>query len=177
MGFRRMNKPSPFSVKKETDSTGFLLWQVTALWQRKIAAVLRPHQLTQVQYALLASLLWFSKKTPYMTQTMLAQQTKLDIMMTSQVLRTLESKGLIKRQPHPTDTRAKILQLTKKGIDLVWKAVPLVEKEDTAFFKALSSQHKAFNDLLITLISSCQETGKNLKPRKKLGESYVDEKL
>lgn len=172
-----MNTRSPFSVKKETDSTGFLLWQVTALWQRKIAAVLRPYQLTQVQYALLATLFWFSKKTEYMTQTMLAQQTKLDIMMTSQVLRTLESKGLIKRQPHPTDTRAKILQLTKKGIDLVWKTVPMVEKEDAAFFKSLSAEHKAFNDLLITLISSCQETSKNLKPRKKLGESYVDEKL
>ena len=48
---------TPFSVQEADESTGFLLWQVTMLWQRRIAAVLRPQGLTQVQFALLASLL------------------------------------------------------------------------------------------------------------------------
>ena len=33
-------------------------------------------------------------------------------MVTSQVLRTLEMRGLLKRNPHPTDARAKVLSLT-----------------------------------------------------------------
>jgi len=153
-----MNKTGPFSVKEAHDSTGFLLWQVTALWQRKIAASLRSHGITQVQFALLASLLWYSKKEANITQIMLAKHTKLDIMMTSQVLRALEIKGFVKRQTHPTDTRAKMITLTKKGTECVWKAVPDVENADADFFKALSSHHKQFNTLLSSLID---KTGDN----------------
>jgi DNA-binding MarR family transcriptional regulator len=88
---------------------------------------LRPHDLTQVQYALLASLLWLSRTERSITQTMLARHTKLDAMMTSQVLRTLEGKGLVDRNAHPSDARAKILALTRRGRALAWEAVPLVE--------------------------------------------------
>ena len=55
------NRTSPFSVEEANDSSGFLLWQVTALWQRRVAEALRPHELTQVQYALLSSLHWLSR--------------------------------------------------------------------------------------------------------------------
>lgn len=143
---------APFSVKEANDSTGFLLWQVTALWQRKIAATLRPYGLTQVQFALLASLLWLSNKKTLITQTMLAQHTKLDGMMTSQVLRALEKKGFIERQPHPSDTRAKILSLTALGRKRIWAAVPAVEAADTEFFSAMSVKLKHFNASLRALI-------------------------
>jgi len=156
---------APFSVKKANDSTGFLLWQVTALWQRKIAATLRPLDLTQVQFALLASLLWWSNKKTLLTQSMLAEHTKLDTMMTSQVLRTLEKKGLIERRPHPTDTRAKILSLTKKGRDRAFRAVPAVEKADADFFNATASNILQFNESLRSLIHPSLS---------KSGETYVE---
>ena len=41
------------------------------------------------------------------TQARLASYAHLDIMMTSQVLRTLEKKRLLERASHPTDHRAK----------------------------------------------------------------------
>ncbi|MBI3897411.1 MAG: MarR family transcriptional regulator [Gammaproteobacteria bacterium] len=150
-------KKAPFAHKEASDSSGFLLWQVTALWQRRIAAALRPHGLTQVQFALLASLLWLSNKEGAITQVMLARHAKLDVMMTSQVLRALETKGLIERQPHPRDTRAKILQLTKAGETLTWSAVPVVEKADDAFFAAVGVRRRPFNKLLSALIASAQE--------------------
>src|SRR5438128_1476507 len=67
---------SPFSVDDANDSSGFLLWQVTALWQRRVAEALRPHELTQVQYALLASLLWLSRTEDDVTQSRLAAHAK-----------------------------------------------------------------------------------------------------
>ena len=134
------------------------MWQVTALWQRRIAWALRSLGLTQVQYALLASLLWMSRTQRTITQAMLARHTKLDMMMTSQVLRTLETRGLLQRNPHPTDTRAKVLRLTKEGRKLAWQAVPVVEGVDREFFGALGAQLDRFNRSLLSLIgSSTQE--------------------
>jgi len=147
-----MNRKTPFSVTEAHESPGFLLWQVTAVWQRRIAAALRPHELTQVQFALLASLLWLSRTESSITQATLARHAKLNAMMTSQVLRTLEGKGLVERNAHPGDTRAKILALTKKGRALAWKMVPLVEQADAVFFSALGSQRAGFNRSLRSLI-------------------------
>ena len=147
-------KTAPFSIEKASESSGFLLWQVTALWQRRIAWALRSLALTQVQYALLASLLWMSRTQRTITQAMPARHTKLDMMMTSQVLRTLERRGLLERDPHPTDTRAKVLRLTKEGRKLAWQAVPVVEGVDREFFDALGAQLDRFNRSLLSLIGS-----------------------
>ena len=144
---------TPFSVQEADESTGFLLWQVTMLWQRRIAAALRPQGLTQVQFALLASLLWLSKKEGLTSQAALARHAKLDIMMTSQVLRTLQAKGLVERKPHPGDTRAKLPVLTRKGRFCAFKAVPAVEKADANFFNAIGSQQTGFNKSLRALIN------------------------
>ena len=152
-----MNSKTPFLVKEAHESPGFLLWQVTMLWQRRIAAALRPHQLTQVQFALLASLLWLSRTQSAITQAMLARHAKLDIMMTSQVLRALEKRGLVAREAHPSDTRAKVLALTKRGRSLTWKTVPIVEQADRAFFGALGSRLGNFNGSLRSLIESPAE--------------------
>jgi DNA-binding MarR family transcriptional regulator len=149
-----MNDAAPFAEKEANDSTGFLLWQVTALWQRRIATALRPHGLTQVQFALLAGLLWLSQKERLITQAMLARHAKVDMMMTSQVLRTLESKGLIERRPHPHDARANILLLTKRGRACAWKAVPEVEQADELFFGELGARRNAFNGALRSLIDT-----------------------
>jgi MarR family transcriptional regulator, organic hydroperoxide resistance regulator len=69
----------------------------------------------------------------------------MDVMMTSQVLRTLESKELLERQAHPTDSRAKSLRLTKAGIELSAKTVPVVEAADQDFFSRLGKKQ---SDLL-----------------------------
>ena len=144
----------PFAEKEAHDSTGLLLWQLTTLWQRAITAALKPYGITQVQFVLLASLLWLSSKEQQITQVMLAKHTKLDVMMTSQVLRTLESRGLITRNAHPTDTRAKMLKLTPTGKQLAMRTVPAVEGADHNFFAGLGKQRKNFNGKLCRLIAT-----------------------
>ena len=144
----------PFSVTEANDSSGFLLFQVTALWQRRVAQALRPLELTQVQYALLASLLWLSRKSEDVTQSRLAAHAKLDVMMTSQVLRALEGRGLLERRPHPSDTRAKALRLTAAGRALTTRAVPAVENADAQFFAALGTARAGLNRNLLALIQA-----------------------
>ena len=57
-----MSKEIKFQFKSPNDSPGYLLGQVTLLWQRKQKRVLDPLQLTHTQFVLLAALGWLSKK-------------------------------------------------------------------------------------------------------------------
>ena len=119
------------------ESPGFLLWLVTNSWQRQLRAALDPLDLTHVQFVLLASLASLSRHSGLVTQARLAQQARTDVMMTSQVARALERKGLLLRGAHPADHRARGLQVTPRGQQLVNKALGLVERADARFFSAV----------------------------------------
>jgi MarR family transcriptional regulator, organic hydroperoxide resistance regulator len=133
-------KPDEFQFESADESPGFMLWRVSSLWQRQIKAALEPFDLTHTQFVLLAGLSWLEKPTSNITQVQLAEHLGMDVMMTSQVLRTLESKGLLERQAHPTDSRAKALRLTKVGLELSAKTVPVVEATDQDFFSRLGKK-------------------------------------
>jgi DNA-binding MarR family transcriptional regulator len=123
-----------FGFSRAEDSPGFLLWQMANLWQRRIRAALAPLGITHVQFVLLAGIAWLTDTGQTVTQVALAMHAHTDIMMTSQVVRTLEDRGLITRTAHPTDTRAKLLALTAEGRAVTQRAVTLVEAADARFF-------------------------------------------
>ncbi|NGQ95234.1 MarR family transcriptional regulator [Brevibacillus sp. SYP-B805] len=139
---------------KPSESPGFLLWQVTNTWQKHIRHALQRVDLTHVQFVLLASCWWLSGQNERMgvTQVQLAQHAKVDVMMTSQVLRTLEKKNYIKRTPHPKDTRANLITLTTQGERIVSQAVKIVEEADLAFFSKLENELPRFVRLLNRLV-------------------------
>lgn len=143
-----------FSVDKAEDSSGFLLWQVTNLWQREIRKALERFDLTHSQFVLLASIHWLSLNNQEVTQVILSSHTKIDPMTTSTVLRTLQTKGLLKRQEHSTDTRAKSVALTDQGKKIIKQAVIAVEKFDEDFFSILGAKRNDFNKRLLTLLNS-----------------------
>ncbi|MFG3031664.1 MarR family winged helix-turn-helix transcriptional regulator [Streptomyces sp. NPDC048253] len=120
------------------ESPGFLLWHTTLRWQREIAAALAPLDLTHVQFVLLACTWWLNAQGERPNQMTLARQAGTDVKMTSQVLRTLEHKGLIEREVDPADTRAKRLRVTDTGADLAPRAIAAVEQADTLFFQPVS---------------------------------------
>ncbi|AYV29507.1 MarR family transcriptional regulator [Streptomyces sp. CJ_13] len=119
---------------KPGESPGFLLWHVTLRWQRDIAAALTPLDLTHVQFVLLACTWWLNGQGERPNQLAVARQAGTDVKMTSQVLRTLEKKGLIEREVDPADTRAKRLRVTALGADLAPRAIAAVEEVDARFF-------------------------------------------
>ncbi len=132
------------------DSTGLLLWRVSNRWQAAQRAALKPHGLTHAQFVLLASLAWLDVDGP-ITQQALAGHAAADPMMTSQVLRVLEARGLVAREPHPSDARARALRVTAAGEALANRANADVEACDQRFFAALGSAAGAFIDQLRAL--------------------------
>lgn len=133
-------------------SPGLLLWRVTLHWQRRITAALRPHGLTHVQFVLLTSTWWLTNEGGEQpSQRRVAEFAGTDVMMTSQVLRTLERNGLIARHDDPSDARTKIVSATPAGSALALKAVRDVEAVDRDFF-SLVDDHE-----LLTLLHSLAE--------------------
>ena len=147
-----MAKEIDFHFKSPNDSPGYLLGQVTMLWQRKLKKVLDPLDLTQTQFVLLAALGWLSKKSNAVTQVDIANQSNADRMMVSKVLRTLEDKGFITRKEHETDTRAKAIRLTVNGGVALQKALIEVENADLDFFAAIDTEIPLFNKNMAQLI-------------------------
>ncbi|MBW7453279.1 MarR family winged helix-turn-helix transcriptional regulator [Paenibacillus sepulcri] len=140
--------------KESRDSPGFLLWQTTNIWQREIRRVLEPLELTHPQFVLLFSCQWLNGKGSDggVTQVQLANHAQMDVNVTSQVLRTLEKKGYIKRSPHSIDTRAKVITMTAPGNDLATRAVQVVEAADRAFFESIGDDKGQLIDLLLQLV-------------------------
>jgi DNA-binding MarR family transcriptional regulator len=155
------SKDNTFSVEKAEDSSGFLLWQVTNLWQREIRKALEKYDLTHSQYVLMASIHWLALQKQDVTQILLSSHTKIDPMTTSTVLRTLQKKGLVQRQEHTTDTRAKTVGLTVSGKKIIKQAVVTVESFDRTFFATLGKNTQLFNEQLLNLLGQKRITTKH----------------
>ncbi len=129
-----------FPKDKSEESLGFMFWRASNLWQRKMTRNLRPLDLTLVQFVLLAGIARLERKPEPVTQIRLARHQKTDVMMTSQVLRTLESRGLVIRRESESDSRAKTLALTTSGIELVRKGLEIVQRVELDFFQPLEKK-------------------------------------
>jgi DNA-binding MarR family transcriptional regulator len=136
---------------RSEDSTGLLLWQVANRWQAAQRAALKPFGLTHVQFVLLSSLAWLGPDGP-VTQRQLADHAGTDPMMTSQVVRALERRGLLVRAAHRADARAWSLSVTAPGLLLANRAIVVVEACDEAFFRTLGRSKTTFTRALATLV-------------------------
>jgi len=114
--------------------------------------VLAPHELTHVQFVLLASL-WRLEEHDGQppTQVRLAAQAGTDPMMTSQVIRKLEARGLLERAVDPLDARTRRLQMTARARAVVASALADVEAADDDYFAAIGDGRDAFLDALCRL--------------------------
>lgn len=133
-------------------SPGFLLWQISNKWQGEQRRALAGFGLTHVQFVLLATLVW-AIDTATFTQKQLAEHAKTNVMMTSQVLRALEQKGLITRTAGITDGRSFTLSPTEDGIKLANQAIISVEAVDKRFFSVLTSDTQNFIAMMQLLAS------------------------
>jgi DNA-binding MarR family transcriptional regulator len=87
-----------------------------------------------VQFVLLAFTWWLNEQGTHPNQVAVAAQAGTDIKMTSQVLRSLERKGLIEREIDSADTRARRVRVTEQGARLAPRAIAIVEDVDQRFF-------------------------------------------
>ncbi len=139
------------TYKKRDDSTGFLFWQLSTLWQRKIKEVLTPFNLTHTQYVILAVIEDLQETVTDINQKLISDISTIDVMTVSSTIRLLERKKLITRKLNTTDIRAYSIVNTKNGSNLLIKAIKEVEKVDRLFF---IEDTKIFQNQLKNLIKS-----------------------
>lgn len=132
---------------KPEDDLGFLLWQITMTWQRQLNRALDEIDLTHTQFAIISALRSLLKESNAVTQKAIAERSNTDTMMVSKVLRTLEKKGFIERKEHKTDTRAKCVFLTTKGINSFKNAFKITSAANQDFFSKLSDKDMFIKEL------------------------------
>ena len=147
---------SPFTIADLSEDTGFLMLQVSSLWaDHHDRAVKKYYALSHMQFSVLASVHWlvlYSGKQ--VTQTILAHHTKISPMSISQMLKVLEAKGYVCRTTHLTDIRAKAVELTQQGKDLMDKAMKTIYDVDAKFFHVLGRDLKHFNRYMFQLLQA-----------------------
>lgn len=141
-------KATNITKKAGNTPTGFTLWLVCNLWQRELRKALQPLDLTHAQYILLHAACELGMEKADITQIALANATGTDKMMVSKILRTLESKKLLKRSGLKTDNRAKSISATAKGLELCQKASEVVEDFEKTFFTPSAKNFKTFQKSL-----------------------------
>lgn len=134
-----------------SQNTGYLIWRVVNLWQKTQRAVLAPFELTPVQFLLLSGLAELAAEAVAIKQSALAQHCRTDAMMTSQVIRALEKRGLVRRARHQQDGRAVAVVLTEDGGRAVAEAASAVQAADAEFFAGLGDRGDEFADALTML--------------------------
>ncbi len=103
-------------------------------WRRKVTDALEEVGLTYVQFSLLASASYLNHRGPSPSQAELAEHTGMDVMMTSQVVRTLERERLVKRIADKNDARVKRIVPTNKGESVVSAAIGIVNDMNDEVF-------------------------------------------
>ena len=150
-----MSESSPFKHAQADDSAGFLLWKMTALWQKKLSGVLSGFGLTQTQYAILASLKWFEEKEEPTTQSHLVEHAKIDKMTVSKAIRQLEKNGFVFRKRSSSDSRATTVRFTPKGKDTIEQAIVAIENADEDFFSCLTrKQLETYKSLVSSIVKN-----------------------
>ena len=116
------------------ESPGFLLWRNFMLWQRQLNAQLKPHGLTQPQFAVLAVCGWLTRDGESVSQQKIVDFLDMDRMHVSQIATRLEHNKLISREASTTDLRTKLVSLTPTGHSLLDRTMPIVEAFDQSYF-------------------------------------------
>lgn len=129
-----LETPNDDALWRPEDSIGYRLKVALHAWTRQLDAALRPLGVTHVQFIALVAIEIFRERGETPSQVRIAEAMKFDVMMISKILRRLESRGYIERNPHPDDPRANALHLTLAGRELVLAGSQVVRAAHIAFF-------------------------------------------
>ncbi len=139
--------PSTYKNDSE-ESTGLLFMRTYNKWHGEIKRRLKPVGITHPQFVVITSIGYISRGQSDVTQVMVANMAGMDVMSVSQILALLEKKGYVERKPHPQDTRANSISLTKEGQGRMIAALPVVEEVDELFFGSLAERETEFKKYL-----------------------------
>ena len=106
-----------------------------------------------------AELLWQLQRQPKRTQRELSQVLRCTPRNVTDLVDTLEASGLVVREPHPTDRRATLVALTRRGKSEVARMQAGSEALADRLFAGLTSADlNAFARVLDLILSRLGET-------------------
>jgi DNA-binding MarR family transcriptional regulator len=114
------------SLGAPENAVGFVLWRVVHRYLREVDRALISLELTHLQFMTLTMTAWLSRQGAPVTQSDLAALGNIHPMQISQMLKTLERKGMVVRIQNPSDVRAKHVNVTAAGVKALRAALPLV---------------------------------------------------
>lgn len=144
-----------FKLKIGTEADkipGYLLWQVSKLWQRHLNAALKDLHLSSTQAVILINIPRLKLEHKAITQMMLSKVTNVDRMTVSQSIRVLEHKQLIRRVVPSGNKRAYHVDLTDTGRKVAMQAIGQIITCHNAFFRQPESDTDAFVTYMQRLI-------------------------
>lgn len=129
-----MHRETTTASSLDAASPGSSLVRAALRWQHAANEALRAIEITHSHLNLLSGLQDLTASGDPITQVRLCAHTSTDVMATSKALRVLETRGLVERRPHPTDTRARAVVLTKAGAAILKKGLRIVATVDRSVF-------------------------------------------
>jgi DNA-binding MarR family transcriptional regulator len=139
------------SFAKAEDSPGFVLWKASNFLQRLHSACLKDLNVTPTQFSLMTCLVFLSQ-TEKVTPSRIVAFTGMDKMMVSDLIKTLEKKGLLQKMPNPQDGRSFLVEPTSMGETVTNSAVHKIEAMDREFFGKVKNL-KFFHEDLLALVN------------------------
>lgn len=114
------------SLGAPQNAVGFVMWRVMHRYVREVDQVLKPIDLTHLQFTMLTLVAWIARTGKTANQSELARFGDIHPMQVSNVLKALEQKRMVERTPAPGNALAKQVTITSVGIAAVRSALPLV---------------------------------------------------
>lgn len=124
-----------FKLENPEEDLGYLIWRITKYWQRGKHRILDEFGLTGSQIEIMGAIYHLSQEENEVTQIILSQETEIDPMTVSTILRNLQKKGLVTRKESLVDTRARVVDLTAEGKELFERAISKVRVAQQTLFE------------------------------------------
>ncbi|KJK36981.1 MarR family transcriptional regulator [Lentzea aerocolonigenes] len=120
--------------------------RVQQIIQSAVDAALKPHGLTFARYEALV-LLYFSRKGALPMRVM-GERLQLHPTSVTNIVDRLESDGLVRRTPHPTDRRTTLVEITDAGLQRRENATAAVVDVNLGLKGLTDRQTEQLTDLL-----------------------------
>lgn len=140
------------------ENPSYQLWLASNAWSRLFRKALEPLGLTHVQYVVLGSVRRLAHEGESVSQADVCRFASIDRNMASQVVRSLEERGLLVRQPDPKDRRAFRVEATTEGARLFDQARAQVTPLIDAFFSPLGEEKRDLARMLRSVVGASGES-------------------
>ncbi|WP_197732961.1 MULTISPECIES: MarR family winged helix-turn-helix transcriptional regulator [Paraburkholderia] len=136
---------------------GFLIRRLNQIHIALFFECCKGFEITPVQYGLLTTL----SERPGLDQTSLCAEVGVDRTTMADVLRRLEERGLVKREPSPADGRQKIANITTKGRRVMNEMYESMREAQVRFLAPLDPKERAeFVRMMMLLVEGNNQYGR-----------------